>query len=483
MYIQPNKMLPKTSRIIKPYMCSMVAVEGPNIIGKINLSGIEIPYESQLTTKMSMNAESKGQPLMYGFLGQNITYLLIKATFDETDPRNCIEENLYMEYYMDDNPTVIRTFNKLLLLTGNSEKRIPQVYLNNPSDLRVDVEIMMANMEQSDYDADTDTNISIINIYHNNITTNKIWNSVLELNGSTQFQIVDSDGNITLYLDFIEVDVVNNDIENNQLVITTKSDTLIYLTFLSLFEMYQAYSRIEWVLSNPSVRYLSTELPSVDITAPIMIMNPAIKLVTSDNSAIPNNITYIMPFSRNPETTEFTIYNNNILNYFIIEINDDRDDWVVVDSAQITVRNHSGVNSLTEISSEGLYDVVISATDIANNESYNIFTILVDDTPPTITWNNGIEDTFNMVLPTDARVPSEGISGDDIIRKSVNNIVDNIDTYIDITDSNISTIITDSIGQVYNNILVDGEYFVEYTLSDSANNLSVYNKTVNITNI
>ena len=164
-------MLPPTSRVIKPYMCSMVAVEGPNIIGKLDLSGVEIPYESQYTTRIILNPGAQNQPLLYGFLGNNITYLLLKVTYDETDPRCLIEEEQYLEYYFADNPTEIRYLNKLMLLTGNSQNRIPQIFLNNPTDLRVDIQVMAANLGQSDINLEdiADNTVRLTNLYHNNI--------------------------------------------------------------------------------------------------------------------------------------------------------------------------------------------------------------------------------------------------------------------------------------------------------------------------
>ena len=67
MYIQKNKLLPPTSRIIKPYYCGMIATEGPNILGRLDLIGVEIPYNTQYTGRLILNPGTSNQPMLYGF--------------------------------------------------------------------------------------------------------------------------------------------------------------------------------------------------------------------------------------------------------------------------------------------------------------------------------------------------------------------------------------------------------------------------------
>ena len=39
-YIQSNMLLTPTEKLIKPYECSFIAIEGPNLKGKIDLQGL-----------------------------------------------------------------------------------------------------------------------------------------------------------------------------------------------------------------------------------------------------------------------------------------------------------------------------------------------------------------------------------------------------------------------------------------------------------
>lgn len=473
MYVQSSKMLPPTNRVIKPYMCSMIAVEGPNIIGKLDLSGVEIPYESQYTTRISLNPGAENQPLLYGFLGHEVTYLLLKVTYDETDPRCMVEEEQFIEYYLEDNPTTVRYINKLLLLTGNSIKRIPQIYLNNPSNLRVDIHALVGNLAQSDISLEDiqDDTISITNLYHNSIISDTLWNCTTLLSGSTQFQVYDYEGNISLYLDYDEIDTIERYADDNQLVIDTKSDTRIYLTFLSQFELFQGHSRMEWVMEDPLNRYLTKDHPGIDTESPVMTMNAGVYPIN------PSGNTYIIPFSRNPVTSGFTIYPDDVLNYFIYEINDNRDGRMNVNDANIILRKEGEILPLTGVTTTGLFDVVITISDIAKNTTLANYIILVDDIPPVINWKTGIGNTFTMNIPSDTQLPSAGITKDDVIRKTVYNVTDNVDGTIPNSEINLWINTVSGITQ-YTPIFVPGQYEIEYTVSDEAGNQSSYNKTM-----
>jgi len=463
MYIQPNKLLPPSSRIIRFYQCSLISTEGPNINGKLNLAGIEIPYESQFTSRMILNPGAVNQPVMYGFLGNNITFLALKITYDETNPRCVIEEEQYIEYWYEDDSTVIRQAHKLLILTGNSTKRIPQVYLNNPGEVKVYVDVLAANMAQGDLDLDDIRNdvVEFKDLYYNNIITDTYWNPLLNSSGSTQFQFLDLFDNVVLYLDFEEISTIEKNESKYQLIITTKSYTIIRLFFLSAFEMNQANSRINWVINNAHDRYLSKEHPSIDIESPLIVIDPLIHPVVN-----PNIYTY-------PYISGTTITQSDIVNYYISEIYDQRDGSISNDSSITKIRRYGQIETLDNITNEGEYDILISVRDIANNYSVVNLIVLVDINPPIITFKTGITDIFNMNIPYDTRVPAYGITKDDILRKSVDSIYDNV-----VGNIPVSAITLKLDDNDYTPIFEPGQYTIDYIISDRSGNLSTYTKTL-----
>lgn len=461
-------MLPPTSRIIRFYQCSVVSTEGPQINGKLDLSNVQIPYDSQYTTHLTLNPESKNQPLMYGFLGNNVTFIMLKITYDETNPMCVIEEDQYIEYWYEDNPTQIRYVNKLLLLTGNSTKRIPQIYLNNPGTVKVYVDVLVANLDQEDINIEDINNDVVVfqNLYYNSVISDTYWNCTDLVSGSTQLQVLNIDNAVGLYIDYDEIDTIEINENKKEIIIDTKSDTIIYLQFLSLFEMYQSSSRINWVLKKPLIRYLTKDNPPLDLLSPVMTMNSGVTPIYSN--------VYVYPFYRDITTSGFTIYSDDILNYFISDINDDRDGKIMVDNATIKIREYGHVEVLTGITSVGVYDIIVTIKDMANNQTLSNYIIIVDDQGPIITFKTGIGDVFNMIIGTsDTRVPQSGVTSDDIIRKTIEGIYDTVDGVI--ANSGVTLTINNI---PYTPIRIPGEYPITYTISDKSGNQTIYNKSM-----
>ena len=466
MYIQPSKLLPPTSRVIRPYQCSMIACEGPNILGKLNMSGVEIPYYSQMTTRITLNPNATKQPLLYGFLGTEVTFILLKFTYDETNPACQIEEEQYIEYYYADQPSIIRTASKLLLLTGNSTNRIPQIFLNNPSEVKVTVDALVANLEQSDISLDNLNVVSIPNLYYNSVLSDTILVHC-DYSGSSQLQVVGTDGYIQLYLDYVDILTIEPQYITNELKITTNSDTTIILGFLSQFEMYQALSRISWVIKDPYTRHLNRDYPGLDIQPPVFQMNP------DRPTPIPNPISYT------DFETGATILPRDILDFFITGVTDLRDGEISVDGVNITLRKQGSVEPLSGITVVGVYDVVLNVSDTANNSAVSNYTVLVDNIPPTISFvaPTCVGTGFTMNV-SDMALPSVGITSIDIINKSIDFVYDVVDGMI---DKYLTVIyVNDPIFGItpMSAITTPGTYALIYMVEDSATNTYTTGKTM-----
>jgi len=59
MYIQPNILLTPTEKLIKPYECSFIAIEGPNMKGKLTLEGLEIKYDTFYVSQLILMQTQK----------------------------------------------------------------------------------------------------------------------------------------------------------------------------------------------------------------------------------------------------------------------------------------------------------------------------------------------------------------------------------------------------------------------------------------
>jgi hypothetical protein len=162
--IVPNDLLKPTEKTIKNWNCSFIAVEGPNIIDKLSLEDLEIPYESQYRSRIILKAGEENQPLIYGFIGKSVTFLMIKVTYDnENDPYYKYEQEKYNITYYFENDPILRPLGRLMVMTGSIEDRIPQIYLNNPLDYDVVLDVLHATLD-SEYSGTTTTGFSMSNI-------------------------------------------------------------------------------------------------------------------------------------------------------------------------------------------------------------------------------------------------------------------------------------------------------------------------------
>lgn len=466
MYIQPNKLLQPTSRVIKPYACAMIATEGPNIIGKLDLAGVEIQYDTQSTTRLVLQPNMKNQPLFY--YDEGATFLILKITYDETNPMCVVEEFNYIEYYFNDSPNSIRYINKLLILSGNSLHKIPNIFLNNPTDIKVVIDVMVANIISSDISlGDIDGTKIFDKLIHGWIISNVLGTN----NESSQLRITDHEGVVKFYLDYESIDVVQPVKEFNKIEILTKTNSFITLIFMSQYEMYQSFSRIEWVLKGLdsqkrfSNRILTPSYPDVDITKPLVYENSNILPIIGNIYALP------------PLQVGHIIDKNYLINYFIDQIYDAVDGDINKSGMDVVISSYDIPSQLSHISINGIYDVTMSISDNANNNETKPKRVIVNiNELPIINFsNNG--NSFIMSIINDATDPLTGITSSDIIYKTITNIEDSVSKMLSptiYTENQLSGItFTTCIVNIYDssdvpviNITTNGTYKLSYVVTD-----------------
>lgn len=148
MKITPNDLLKPTEKCIKMWNCSFIATEGPNITGKISLDDLEIPYTSIYRSRITLGAGETGTLLNYGNLGDEITYLMIKVTYDSVNNPWYIyqKENYNITYTLSGSTDEARPIGRLMVLSGSDTLKIPRIYLTNPdTTYGVTIDAIMAN--------------------------------------------------------------------------------------------------------------------------------------------------------------------------------------------------------------------------------------------------------------------------------------------------------------------------------------------------
>ena len=463
MKITPNDVLGNNNKKISFYKESMISSNGPNMVGRVDLSTISIPYDSYFTASISLQANSVDIPIYYG-IGTDITFILLKANYTDITNLNtrsvCSGTTTGVEYYFEDEPLIKRKFNDIMILSGNDTYRIPQIYLNNSNNNAITVEFMVANLNPNEISSLLYTNYSDINgLVFNSILSDQIYS--FNGTGSTQFEIIDliNNNSIQMVIPYSNIDILQ--LENEKIKVKTKNDDSINLIFVSEFNARQTYSRMNWVIENSSQRYLTPIYPGLDTTAPTIYWNTLGNPTSFNTTGITRDdlrlrfIDYVEDFDDNSLSRDGIINNSNV-NITIIKTNTGEIFDIII--------------------TDGTYNISFSVTDLATNTTNATKTLLVDSTPPVIYFLSGVTNTMSLTANT--QTPGT-IEKNDIIRYYIDYIWDNVDLQI----ANGNCVITISQGtSTFTNITASGIYTLNFSVSDASGNVYSTQKTVTIIN-
>jgi hypothetical protein len=454
-YIQNSTLLRPTEKLIKPYKCSMIATEGPRIMGKIDMEGLEITYDSFYVSQLTLNTLAKNQPLYYGFLGKDITFLLVKATYEPIDKNWIIEEEQYIEYYFGDNPSQTRYMNKLLLLTGNSVHRVPQIYFNNPSETySVKLEVMMANLPQEDMTYNVSSSPTLSGLYYNSIISDKyMYGSTCS--GSSELYVIDSTRDVLMTIPYYRIHSIIKQDNTNSLIIGLDTEEKIILEFLNEYNLNQSNSRINWVLKDKKNRVLDvSEIYHCNVSMDgLDNIDPVIE---------PLGVSGWTGMTILPYETGTTITKTQLIDYLISSVTDNRDGDISIYNVLVTIRKLDALIPLDNISEEGIYDIDFSVSDMAGNNTVKTARVVVDVTGPVIDfYSYATGDMFTMSISGDT-MDSLGITYSDIKSYTVCGVTDLVDDTLTIGDVIITV---EPSGNTY--ITETGNtYDVNYSLTD-----------------
>ena len=347
MKIQANSLLKGTDRTIEFYNTSIVVKDGPNLGSSIKLGDLQIPYDSFFTSKMTLPSQGNYFPIMYGFLGTDITFLLIKVNYggDNANPQTCAGQDKYIEYYFENTPQETRSICEMMILTGDKNHRIPQVYLYNPSVFDVTVEILVANIEPNVITgAILETSNNIYGLAFNDVLTDQIYG--MSSTGSTQYEIIDINGSIQMVIPYNRIDILK--IIGDTITISTTNEESIKLVFVSDFNAKQAFSRMNWVKKSTSTRYLTKNNIGLDTISPVITYN----------TPIPTGMTLSLPT---------TIKKSDLLTAFVYNVIDDRDGEINKNNIDLMIIKNINGEIFNEISEIGEYTLTFNISDIAGN--------------------------------------------------------------------------------------------------------------------
>jgi hypothetical protein len=340
-----------------------VAIEGAATAEKLGLSELRMPYKQLLKSKVVLKPGQVNYLLNFLGLGDNATFLAIKATYN---PKAVVEADRYVNWSFYDDLTKIYSFAQMMVLTGNSTNRVKQLYLTNPSDkYSVSLEIMVAVIDDN-YSFFNDTvnqsGTSFVNLEYFDIKSHIVGESIV---------INDANSNPLIYLVLSNIQSIQK--SGNIIIIDDSSIGSIFLQFKTEYDVNQSFSLLNYVWENQSIN-IDTLSPLEDDIAPIVYFYETVGNTQSGDWISFNGATAGVPYSTSNGLTFSTsisiidypnIDNALLIDLLIDYVEDNRDGLITPSPSNIIISGTSGV--INNISATGSYQATFDLSDLANN--------------------------------------------------------------------------------------------------------------------
>jgi len=254
---------------IRFYQNSLVAVEGSEQVQQMLLSSVFAPYEQLLRSRITLKAGECKYLLNHLGLGDNATFLSIVATYD---PKSKIESQNFLQYSYYTSPNNWHSFAQMLLLTGNSENRIEQLYLTNPNkNYKVTLDVMVGIIDDDSgffnnlCDCDLTAASGVIKF------SNLRCDDIVTWIPNETIAILNPGGVAQAYINIVDINSIER--TSNVITINDRSVGAIILEFVDDYHARQALSIFSWILEDPT-RVIQDLDPRKDDTEPCVIFTP-----------------------------------------------------------------------------------------------------------------------------------------------------------------------------------------------------------------
>lgn len=360
-----------SSQFIKLLNSDIVAIDGANTIERL-IGNVRIPYKQVLRGRLILKKGQLGYLFNFLGMGDNATFIAVIATYDA---KSVNEEDNYIEYYYSDDIGTIRYMDQLMILTGNSGNRIPQIYFNNPNiNYNVTLDVMVANIDDT-YTFFTDTsNQSGLSFY--NLQCNSTVENIETFIVNESVVIYDNNipRNPLVYLTLNEISTIH--LNGNILIIDENTIGKVYLEFISESDAKQANSLFNYVANNANI-IIQDLSPKVDIYPPIAYFNYKVGntgdyISFNGLTATAYDTSYGLTFSTSISlgtygTAYGTTLTKSLLNTLLIgTVSDNRDGVMYLSDSNLILNDYNSI--VTEsIVSTGTYSMLFNIADLAGN--------------------------------------------------------------------------------------------------------------------
>ena len=358
------------SQFIKTNGGDFIAVDGSNTRERLILSDLRIPYKQILKSRIILKTGQINYLLNHLGLGDNATYLCMKAIYDV---KSVIEADRYVNWSYYDDLTRVNHFSDMMVLTGNSANRIPQLYLTNPSiKYPVYIDVMVGVIDDS-YSVFTDTTnqsgTTFVNLNYTDIHSHVVGESL----------VINDKSSPVKPLIYIRLSDINSIERSGQILIIDDSSLgIIFLQFLTENDTFQAHSLLNYVLQYPATN-IDTLSPVSDSIDPVLYFYSHVGASASLDYIAFNGATVSVPYDTSDGftfsttisltqsgTASGTVIDKSQLIYLLIdEISDNRDGTMSIMPSNLIISGTAG--NIDNILNTGTYSVTFNFSDIAHN--------------------------------------------------------------------------------------------------------------------
>lgn len=368
MAICKSSLFGQGSQYIKVGNGEFLAIEGSTTFDRMMVSDLRMPYKQLIKGRVILKKGQVNYLLNHLGLGDNATFLAIKATYDS---KSVIPDDNYVTYSYYDYPIKSYTFAQMLVLTGNTSKRIPQLYLSNPSTKYSVVLDVMVGIIDDNYSFFNDTlNQSATSFTHLE------YSSIKSYVVGESIKIIDNDGKSLVFLSLTNINSIEK--VGTILVVDDSSLGTLFLSFKTQNDCNQAHSLLNYVLENPMVD-IDTISPLEDTIDPVVYFYSTAGVTGSyitlngATDGVPYNTTDGFTFSTSISLSTWgtvsgtaSVFNKQSLIDLLVDyVDDNRDGLMIMQPSNLIITGTSGV--ISQISQSGTYSVTFDFADLAEN--------------------------------------------------------------------------------------------------------------------
>lgn len=375
----PGESLYGSSQYIKLHNSDFIAIQGIDTMERLMMGDVRIPYKQVLKGRVILKPGQVNYLLNYLGLGDNATFLAIKATYNQ---KSVNKEDNYIMWNYYDNPSQTYPMAEMMVLTGSPTNRIKQLYLTNPSTkYSVVLDVMVAIIDD-EYSFFSD----LINQIGTSFTNLTLFN--IETNVPTESIVIWDSSSLRNPLAYLNLDQLNSiNRVGNSIIIDDATVGSIYLHFVTEYDAQQSASMLNLLFDFPDIIIQDLD-PREDTIPPIVYFwdnlggSPTASQIVAVGSTYSGNYDtsgiHGTTFSADISLIDYgyivgnysVLSKSNIIDLLVKNVIDvthgGLTQSITIDASNITLFNSSDIPILF-ITSVGNYYIEFNITDLASN--------------------------------------------------------------------------------------------------------------------